>query len=193
MSRLRELLDNPVRRAQIEARFFRPYRVRQFRQFGDRSVVHRPAWIAGAQHMQIGSGVLIFKGAWLAVEQVARHQSEPALIIGDRAGLRPYCTISASERVELEDDVICGAGCSIVDSDHTWRNGRPNVLDNPAAIAPIRIGAGTWLGDGVRVLKGSTIGEQCAIGANSVVRGEIPDGSIAVGVPARVVGLTKNL
>ena len=35
------------------------------------------------------------------------------------------------------------------------------------------------------------IGERCIIGANSVVRGRIPDNSIAVGAPARVVGTTE--
>jgi acetyltransferase-like isoleucine patch superfamily enzyme len=52
-------------------------------------------------------------------------------------------------------------------------------MRGPLATSPIRIGRGTW------------IGERCIIGANSVVRGRIPDNSIAVGAPARVVGTTE--
>lgn len=143
--------------------------------------------------MSIGGGVLILKGAWLAVEPMARSDAKPALVLGERVGIRAYCTVSASAGVTVGDDVVIGAMCSIVDSDHSWRTGDPNVLRNPSSAAPIKIGEGTWLGDGVRVLKGATIGRRCAIGANSVVKGVIPDFSIAVGTPARVVGVTSDL
>jgi acetyltransferase-like isoleucine patch superfamily enzyme len=45
----------------------------------------------------------------------------------------------------------------------------------------------------VAVLKGAQIGECCVIGANSVVRGEIPPFSVAVGAPARVVGEVEGV
>jgi acetyltransferase-like isoleucine patch superfamily enzyme len=114
------------------------------------------------------------------------------LSIGDRVGMRPNCSISASESIVIEDDVILAVGCSVIDSDHTHRNPHDNVLYNPVAASPVRIGRGTWLGDRVSVLRGATIGSFCTIGANSVVTGEIPDGSVAVGAPARVVGTTDR-
>ena len=52
---------------------------------------------------------------------------------------------------------------------------------------PIRIGDDSWLGGGVVVLPGVTIGARCVIGAGSVVIRDIPDDSVAVGNPARVV------
>jgi acetyltransferase-like isoleucine patch superfamily enzyme len=115
------------------------------------------------------------------------------LRVGDRVGIRPYCMISASERIVIEDDVIIGAFSSVIDSDHTYSMGRPNVMHNPVETAPVRIGRGTWLAERVAVLKGADIGRCCIIGANSVVRGEIPDYSIAVGSPARVVGQVEGV
>ena len=56
-----------------------------------------------------------------------------------------------------------------------------------APARPVRIGAGSWLGTGVVVLSGVTIGERVTVGANSVVCDDLPDGSVAVGAPARVV------
>ena len=53
--------------------------------------------------------------------------------------------------------------------------------------APVVIGDGSWLGHGVVVLPGAHIGRHVVIGANSVVTGEIPDFSVAVGAPARVI------
>jgi acetyltransferase-like isoleucine patch superfamily enzyme len=54
-------------------------------------------------------------------------------------------------------------------------------------VAPVTIGRGTWLGQNVVVLPGVTIGQHCVVGANSVVNSSIPDYSVAVGAPARVV------
>lgn len=52
---------------------------------------------------------------------------------------------------------------------------------------PITIGNGCWLGGGVIVLPGVTIGEGCMIGAGSVVTKDIPENSLAVGNPCRVI------
>jgi acetyltransferase-like isoleucine patch superfamily enzyme len=101
--------------------------------------------------------------------------------------------ISASESIEIEDDVIIGAFSSVIDSDHTFANGEPNVMHNPVVTAPVRIGRGTWLAERVAVLRGSDIGECCIIGANSVVRGTIPPYSVAVGSPARVVDTVQGV
>jgi lipopolysaccharide O-acetyltransferase len=49
---------------------------------------------------------------------------------------------------------------------------------------PVRIGANVWLGDGVVVLPGVSIGEGSIVGANSVVSRDLPSGVIAVGAPA---------
>ncbi|ATB37114.1 transferase [Cystobacter fuscus] len=54
-----------------------------------------------------------------------------------------------------------------------------------------RVGRGVFLANGVTVLAGSRIGEGSLVGAASVVRGEIPPASVAVGAPARVVRATR--
>ena len=63
----------------------------------------------------------------------------------------------------------------------------------PIVTSPVRIGAGTWVAERVAILRGADIGKGCIIGANSVVKGKIPDGSIAAGVPAKVVGKVNAL
>ncbi len=49
------------------------------------------------------------------------------------------------------------------------------------------VGSGSWLGTGVIVLPGARIGRNVAVGAGSVVVGELPDHCVAVGVPAKVI------
>ena len=53
--------------------------------------------------------------------------------------------------------------------------------------APVRIGKNCWLGAGVIVLPGVTIGDNAVIGAGAVVSRDIPENSVALGVPAKVV------
>jgi acetyltransferase-like isoleucine patch superfamily enzyme len=183
-----DLVRYPMRRAELRARVTRPYWSRRLYALGENSILHRPAGVFGAHQIAIGRNSLVLAGCHLSVETPAWGLPAPVLSIGDRVGIRPYCMISASEGIRIEDDVIIGAFSSVIDSDHTFADGRPNVMHNSMATAPITIGRGTWLAERVAVLRGSSIGRCCIVGANSVVRGELPDYAIAVGAPARVVG-----
>jgi acetyltransferase-like isoleucine patch superfamily enzyme len=185
---IRGQLEYPMPRILFRARFTTPYWRLRCHSFGRDSIIHRPGSIIGAHKIAIGANSIILGGCHLAVETRAWSNPGPVLRIGDRVGIRPYCMISASDSILIEDDVIVGAFSSIIDSDHTFEAGRPNVMHNPVATAPIRIGRGTWLAERVAVLRGSSIGRCCIVGANSVVRGDLPDFAIAVGAPARVVG-----
>lgn len=185
---LRDLVRLPPKRAKLRARLVRPYWRLTLAALGEGTVLDRPGEVLGPHKIAIGAHSLIRAGTHLAVETGAWHRPGPVLRIGDRVGIRPYCMISAAESVEIEDDVIIGAFSSVIDSDHTFDEGNPNVMHNPLRTGPIRIGRGTWLGERVAVLRGANVGRCCIVGANSVVRGELPDYSIAVGAPARVVG-----
>jgi lipopolysaccharide O-acetyltransferase len=182
-----------MERVELEARLMRPLRTRRFHAFGPGSILHRPLWVYGPQQIAIGADVLILHRAWLSVETPAWDLPAPTIRIGDRVGIRPFCTISAAERIVIEDDVVLSAFSTVIDSDHTFRQGNPNVMHNELATSPVHVGRGTWIGERVAVLRGARIGACCMIGANSVVRGEIPDYSVAVGAPARVVGAVEGV
>ena len=191
-ARWREWRDEPLKRVALRARMLAPYRQLQFHTFGANSILHKPAWVYGSHHIAIGERVLLLEGIWLSAERASWSSSEPTLRIGNGVGVRPFCTISAAESVTLEDDVVLSAYTSVVDSEHTWRGGHPNSVWNPLDTAPVRIGRGTLVGAGAAILAGADIGSFCMIGANSVVKGAIPDFSVAVGAPARVVGSTRS-
>lgn len=52
---------------------------------------------------------------------------------------------------------------------------------------PVKVGSDCWIGGGTVICPGVTIGDRCVIGAGSVVVKDIPDDSLAVGNPARVI------
>jgi acetyltransferase-like isoleucine patch superfamily enzyme len=88
--------------------------------------------------------------------------------------------------------LVIGRGCDISAGVqiYTHSSARRCVSDRAVPIdrQPVRIGDCTFIGASAVVLMGVTIGSHCVIGAGAVVRGNVPDFSVAVGVPARVVG-----
>jgi acetyltransferase-like isoleucine patch superfamily enzyme len=193
MRQVRPWLEQPMRRVALRARIQRPYWKWRFKRFGEDSVLYKPDWVYGPHQIEVGDRVIILAHIWLSAEVQTWKRSEPAIKLGDGVAIRPYCTISAADSIEIEDNVVLSAFTTVVDSDHTWRGGREeNIVWNPLTTAPIRIGRGTWVGERTAVLRGSNVGRFCIIGANSVVRGKIPDFSVAVGAPARVVGSTED-
>lgn len=185
---IRTLVEEPMARVALRGRLMEPYWRRRFREFGRGSIVHRPDWVYGAHQIEVGPFVVVMHGAWISVERVAWDLPGPVVRLGEGVGLRPYCTISAAEEVVIERNVMVGSFSTITDLDHTPDRTPRRIVDTPMRTAPVRIGEGTWVGERVAILRGSDIGRGCAIGANSVVKGSIPDHAIAVGAPARVIG-----
>ena len=111
---------------------------------------------------------------------------EATITIGRNVGVSG-CTISAAERIVIEDDVLIGAGCLIADSDFHPIAYADRDIPEKTLNAPIHICAGAFIGARSIVLKGVTIGRGSVIGAGSVVTRDIPPGVIAAGNPARVI------
>jgi acetyltransferase-like isoleucine patch superfamily enzyme len=65
-------------------------------------------------------------------------------------------------------------------------------VESIGKLAPIRIGDFSFIGMGVLILPGATIGCGCLIGAGAVVRGNVPDYSVVIGNPGAVVGDTRE-
>jgi acetyltransferase-like isoleucine patch superfamily enzyme len=89
--------------------------------------------------------------------------------------------IGAFKSVHIGNNVRCGANTLITDSD--WHN--DDYRSGP--IRPVVIENNVWLGEGVKVLKGVTIGENTIIGAGSVVTKNIPSNVIAGGNPCKII------
>jgi acetyltransferase-like isoleucine patch superfamily enzyme len=188
---VRRLLD-PHLPFGVVGRLMRPWWRLRFAEFGAGSLLYRPEWLYRPDLMAIGERAWISPGVWLEVGGAGLHADQPVLRIGDGVVMRHHVTVSAHQSVVIEDDVLIAAWTSIYDSDHTLGR-RGNPVWHPDVTAPVRIGRGSWLGERVAVLRGADIGAHCVIGANSVVKGTIPDFSVAVGAPAKVVGSTREM
>ncbi|MEW6570092.1 MAG: DapH/DapD/GlmU-related protein [Nitrospirota bacterium] len=107
--------------------------------------------------------------------------------LGKRTSIGSNSVIVSMDGVELGEAVLTGGGCSISAGSYHFDDVDAAVMDQGVySKGPIRIGAKSWLGTGVIVLDGITIGEGAVIGAGALVTKDIPMNAVAFGVPAKV-------
>ena len=110
----------------------------------------------------------------------------PEVSLGNRSGIGINCEIYGP--VDIGDDVMMGPECIVYTSGHKYDRLDITMMEQGSSvIRPVRIGNDVWLGRRVMVMPGVKIGNGCVIGAGAVVTKDIPDYSVAVGVPAKVI------
>jgi acetyltransferase-like isoleucine patch superfamily enzyme len=134
----------------------------------------------GYGRMEIGRWVHIGDG-----NAIRCH--EGSLRIGDKAVFGRENTVNCYLDVEIGAATLVADWVYICDFDHITADVHRPIKDQGIVKSPVRIGPDCWLGTKVTVLRGTRIGRGCVLGAHSVVRGDVPDYSIAVGSPAKVV------
>lgn len=163
-------------------------RGRRFGSFGSGSLICFPsAALFGEASIHIGADTLIGPHCALSAGMVPGQSllSDRIVTIGDRCLIGRYSSIAGHLEVVIEDDVYFGPNVFVTDQNHAVADPHRPIGHQSQPEEPVRIGAGSWLGTNVVVLPGVTIGRQVAVGANSVVTHDLPDGCVAVGAPAK--------
>ena len=119
------------------------------------------------------------------------------VVIGDRSYIGSSHLVCHT-KIEISDDVIISWGVTIVDhNSHSllwslrkndisdWAVGKKNWVG--VKIAPVTIHKGAWVGFGVSILKGVTIGEGSIVAAGAVVTNDVPPNSVVGGNPAHLI------
>ena len=105
--------------------------------------------------------------------------------LGKRFFANFHLTILDEALVTIGDDCFCGPNVSIYTACHSTDPVERNSRREWAK--PVSIGNSVWIGGDVTILPGVTIGDNCTIGAGSVVTRDIPANSVAASNPARVI------
>jgi acetyltransferase-like isoleucine patch superfamily enzyme len=137
------------------------------------------------KNILIGKNVDIYPGVTFAGNGLIR--------IGDNCKIGQNTIIYANNNggVVIGDNTIIAAQNYIIDSNHNMNAGR-KISDQGLSSSLVTIGEDVWLGANVTVIKGAVIQNGVVVGAKSLVNSEIAENSIAVGVPARIIGTRKN-
>ena len=105
--------------------------------------------------------------------------------MGDNFYANHNCVILDCAKVTFGDNVMVAPNCCFSAAYHPID---PETRKTGLEYAkPINIGSNVWIGVGVTVLAGVTIGDNCVIGAHSLVNKDIPPNSVAVGAPCKVI------
>lgn len=115
-------------------------------------------WLNGSE-IEMGEGVRFNYGCYV--------NGYGGLTIGARTGFGPYVMVHTANHVTSDPDTAW--------FDQGWDN------------RPVTIGSDCWIGMGVCILPGVTIGDHVIVGAGSVVTSDLPDHCLAVGNPARPI------
>jgi acetyltransferase-like isoleucine patch superfamily enzyme len=165
-------------------------RGRRFGGFGRGSVIcFPPNTIFNERYIRIGQDTMIGPMCTLSAGMVPGQVciSDPVVSIGDRCLIGKGSGIVGHFSITIGNDVWTGHDVYITDQNHGYEDVSRPISVQTMPERAVSIGDGSWLGHGSVILPGATIGKHVVIGANSVVTGSIPDYSVAVGTPARVV------
>ncbi len=145
-------------------------------------LIRRPIYIRGRKSLTGGNG--------LTTGRFCRFDlsgEKGRLFIGDNCEFGDMTHIVAHESVKIGDNVLLASKCFISDTNHGCYRGStqdsPQTPPNQRQLHsdPVMIGDNVWIGENVVILAGTSIGDGCIIGANSVITKSIPDHCIVVG------------
>lgn len=158
----------------------------RFHRVGERVHVEWLPYIRGHAKISVGddcrlSLFSVHSGKWL---------DEPELVFGNRCLVAWGVSFTVNKRITIGNHVGIAGYATIADSD-----GHPTDKERrlrgegitEADIRPVTIGNHVWIGRFAQILKGVTIGDGAVIAAGSVVASDVPEGALAMGVPARVL------
>ncbi|MDQ7822785.1 MAG: acyltransferase [Candidatus Eremiobacteraeota bacterium] len=117
------------------------------------------------------------------------HSRSARIIIEDRVGLNGTSLCARSKSITIGEGTMIAPNVTIMDSDFhaLWPPEKRLTAPSMEEDRDVLIGRNVWIGTQCIILKGAVIGENSVIAAGSVVRGEIPRGVLAGGVPAKVI------
>jgi acetyltransferase-like isoleucine patch superfamily enzyme len=154
--------------------------------------------------IRIGNNVVIDDGAVLDAKGdsnrgitigdgvfIGRHSSiytkDGDIVLEDGVNIGSLCSVFSASSVRIGRNTLLAGYTYVIGGGHDFSRTDVAVIDQERPSRGITIGAGGWMGAGVSILDGVTIGHDVIVGANSVVTRDLPDFAIAAGTPARVM------
>lgn len=132
-------------------------------------------------HVELGANVYVGHRTML------KGDTRGTLAIEDGAWIGQDCYFQSAGGIRIGARTGVGPRVMVLSSTHEETPWPAPIIDAPLRFAPVEIGRGCDIGIGAILLPGTRLGSGVQVGAGAVVLGDVPDGAVIAGVPARVV------
>lgn len=187
----------------LRSKIYRPF----FAEFGRGVVIGRNVTFRHPSKIRLGDGVVLDDNS--VVDAKGGDESGISLgknvyigrntiiyckggeiVIGEDVNFSANCIVFSSNKLTMNPGTMVGAYSYLLSGgEYDYKTGVPFTAQaGMETVGPLEIGSDCWLGARVTVLDGASVGDRCVLGAGAVVTHAIPKNSLAVGVPAKVVG-----
>ncbi len=142
--------------------------------------------------IEIGRGATLHLGRWSWIghgTKIRVHEGEA--FVGAKSVLGQECTITAFQHVSIGRECIIADRVMLIDFDHGVVEAERPVRAQGIYKRDVHVGHNVWIGYGVAILRGVTIGNNCVLGTSTIVSKDVPDNAVAAGVPVRVLRMRK--
>lgn len=150
---------------------------------GSQSYIGKPIFIQRKKNIFIGNKVRIYSGMRAELTQkTAEIHIKDNVSIGQN-----FHVVCYKGKLEIGKDTTISGNVFISNVDHNYREIGVHVLEQDMLESPTQIGENCFIGYGAVIMPGTTLGRQCIVGVNSVVKGSFPDFCVIAGSPAKIV------
>ncbi len=138
--------------------------------------------------IEIGKGATLHLGRWCWVGHGCRIRAhEGEVRIGAKSVLGQECTITAFQHISIGRECIVADRVMLIDFDHGVVEHERPIREQGIYKRDVRVGHNVWIGYGVSILRGATVGDNCVLGTSTIVTKDVPANAVAAGVPVRVL------
>jgi acetyltransferase-like isoleucine patch superfamily enzyme len=138
--------------------------------------------------LEIGPTATLRLGRWSWLGHGTKIRvHEGTVSIGAKTVLGQECTISAFQRIDIGRECILADRVMLIDFDHGVVDVERPIRLQGIYKRDVRVGHNCWIGYGVCLLRGVSVGDNAVVGTSAVVTRDLPANSVSAGVPARVL------
>lgn len=152
-----------------------------------------PLVIRGRKYIDFGEGLTTGAGCRFDCYP-GNRPNEVKIRFGKNVQINDYVHMVGMESISVGNNVLMASHVFISDNSHGSYKGDENdsfpivpPIEREYYTAPVIIGNNVWIGEGVIIMPGVSIGDGCVIGARTIVNKDVPKFSIAVGSPMRII------
>lgn len=159
--------------------------------------IQYPCRIIGDAYIKVAGGLSSLSGLRLeCIDNYNGYSYNPRLFLGKNISFNSNCHVGCINEIEIGDNVLIGSNVLITDHSHGKWNHDLQLSPNKRPLwskGKIKIGSGCWIGENVCILPNVNIGNDCIIGAGSVITKDIPSYSVVVGNPQKIIRTLSSI